>query len=204
MFSSSKSFSGSHWFGSFCKVRPPSENFRSHNGLLPRKKKKKHIMPEAHPHPQDNIWTPSLHWFLQLALVSATSPLTVCFSYLPALAILNLQSPTHFLLFPAPVFCSCCSSAWNGLPVSATWQVLILSCTRWKHHLFYNLHNYARQTLAFTLSSLCPKASSPVLYCIVTVSFPRHCEFPEGRNWAFQICNLLCSMGPVFFENFFF
>lgn len=72
MFSCSKSFRGSHWFGSFCKVRPPSENFRSTtDSPHPGRKKKKHIMPEAHPHPQDNIWTLSLHWFSQLALVSA-------------------------------------------------------------------------------------------------------------------------------------
>lgn len=55
----------------FAKSGPLLRISGAQRTLIQEEKKKKHIMPEAHPHPQDNIWTLSLHWFSQLALVSA-------------------------------------------------------------------------------------------------------------------------------------
>lgn len=105
----SKSFSGSYRLGSFWRVRPPFEDFRSTMDSHPMEKIKMYILSEAHPHPQDNTLTPQPVLVLTTGLAS-TSLTSVCFLYLHALAILNyLQFLLYFLLFPAFMLCSCCS-----------------------------------------------------------------------------------------------
>lgn len=135
----SKSFSGSYWLGSFWRVRPPFENFRSTMDSHPMEKIKMYILLEAHPHPQDNTWTPQPILVLTTGLAS-TSFTSVCFWYLHALAILNyLQFLLYFLLFPAFVLCSCCSLCLECSPQFYAPDGSIILCTQLKHHLFSSL-----------------------------------------------------------------
>lgn len=115
----SKTLSGSYWPGSFWTARPPfgiSEAWwtltlgweGAGGGVV-------HTALKLTPTMRLTYECVSLRWISHLSWPPLASP--VCFSHL-ALAVLNyLQSPEHFLLFPAVrTFAHAIPGAWNALP----------------------------------------------------------------------------------------
>lgn len=156
---------------------------------------KMRLVSEAHS--QDNITSLCLNWFSQLALASS-SLTSYPFLFRPS-CFGHMELGAVSLTLPAvSCFCSCCSLCLERSPLSAIWEVLFFRVLSHSTISSVVSPNCSRQTQAFRLSLLRSEASSPVLYCTVTVSFPKRLWVPWRQGPGFSNLQPLLQHGTHF------